>query len=643
MCGPVTTYNAPMSAGGRKVDTRTTGDAASPRRERASSAADPLAETRPAEGVVVGATAGTTDDDSALRGTDAFDTDRIAPSLPTALFERYKINRKLGAGGMGVVYEALDMNLHRVVALKVLKLADEDPTQLAEAANRLVREARTMAVLSHKNVVTVYDVGMHGMQVYVAMQLVDGVTLRKWLSAQPRKTSDILKVVCEAGAGLAAAHRARLVHRDFKPDNVLVSKRGSVRVTDFGLARRANFASGAPEDHRGMERTSTPKVIDNLSVESVTRSGAVLGTPAYMPPEQSEGRPCDARADQFSFCVTVWEAVYGTRPFEGNSWSQLYSNLVAGNIIEPDPRKRVPRQIQKALRRGLSVEPADRFATMDELLDILQTGIKRPRNWLRYGVIPIASAAAAGLITTVVLKQDAPSATPAPQGPLVVNVTTPPAPTPAPPAPAISTQPIEATAPPPADPAPAIAKPDAPKSDAPKSDAKADTRADKRRKQPGAAATTSTTSSTTMPAGSATTTTEPVVETPAPKVDPLAEIRTKRGGLEGRMKQRGLLASDLPRAATLAMKDADAAIATGDAAKAETAIAAAETAIDGVAIDYAFINAKLMRISDQVGDSTGREEELRTFLAKLKTLVDAKKYRDANALLNDMAARLAKK
>src|SRR5262245_44851360 len=172
-----------------------------------------------------------------LSGRDA---DLTQPSLPTTMVERYQIKRLIGTGGMGEVYEALDRNLHRVVALKLLKLVDEDPKRRNEAANRLVREARAMAVLSHRNVVTGYDVGIHEAQVYVAMQLVAGVTLRQWLTSAPRSVSQVLRVMCDAGAGLAAAHAARLIHRDFKPDNVLVSRRDTARVTDFGLARRAS-------------------------------------------------------------------------------------------------------------------------------------------------------------------------------------------------------------------------------------------------------------------------------------------------------------------------------------------------------------------------------------------------------------------
>jgi len=562
---------------------------------RAPSVPDPLAATRLAEG-----------DDA------AFDTDRLAPSLPTALFERYKIKRKLGAGGMGVVYEALDQNLHRVVALKVLKLVDEDPTQLAEAANRLVREARAMAVLSHRNVVTVYDVGIHGMQVYVAMQLVDGTTLRHWLGKEPRTVSEILRVLCDAGAGLAAAHSARLIHRDFKPDNVLVSRRGSVRVTDFGLARRANFDAEASLG----DRTSRPKVVDH-AIDNMTKSGAILGTPAYMPPEQSEGRTCDARADQFSFCVTAWEALYGTRPFSGNTWSELYSNVVANNIQDPDPKQRVPKTIQKALRRGLSVDPVDRFESIRDLLAVLDTGIKKPRPWVRYLFVPAISAALAGVITFAVnrMTQEPP---PRQEAAAIATI---PAPAPSKPeVTPIEAVPIEV----PARPAPVEAPEPAPVANA------EEPRHGKRKK-------TSSTSVASEPEHRPEP--KPPVEAPPP-VDPVAGLRTKRKAVDAERKDRGLLPGDVPAAATAALEEAEPARAAGDAVKAELCIADAQRAINGVVIDYAFINAKLARINKQLAQSTGREEEFRALYVQLKKLVQDKKFNDANALLNDMAARL---
>jgi serine/threonine protein kinase len=227
-----------------------------------------------------------------------------------------------------------------------------------------------MAELSHRNVVTVYDVGVHGEHVFVAMQLIDGTTLREWLSTQTRSMYQVLRVLCEAGAGLAAAHAVRLVHRDFKPDNVMVSKRGTARVTDFGLARRADLDSA--ELSASASRLSRVKVVEVDDVAGVTRTGAVVGTPAYMAPEQAQGQPSDARADQFSFCVTAWEALHGARPFAGRTWSEIYRNILAQNIDATERRGRVSRTVTRALRRGLAVDPGDRFPSMDDLLHVME-------------------------------------------------------------------------------------------------------------------------------------------------------------------------------------------------------------------------------------------------------------------------------
>jgi serine/threonine protein kinase len=336
-------------------------------------------------------------------------------SLPPILAARYELKRVIGVGGMGLVYEALDLNLHRLVALKVLKLAPTKPEERAEAVNRLVREARAMAAVSHKNVVTVHDVSSHEDQVFVAMQLVEGATLRQWLQSSKRKTAEILNLMFEAGSGLAAAHHVRLIHRDFKPDNVLVSQRGTVRVTDFGLARRADGMiepTGITSD-----RVSAPGAImdgDNIDVTSVTRSGAIVGTPAYMAPEQAAGHPCDARADQFSFCVTAWEALYGARPFAGKNWSEIYTSVQSQTFALPPADRSVPRSLNRALRRGLSVDPNARFASMDELLEVFQDAMRAPvrRRSIAFGALAVTAVIAAVIISRNVGGEDArPAAT----------------------------------------------------------------------------------------------------------------------------------------------------------------------------------------------------------------------------------------
>jgi hypothetical protein len=326
----------------------------------------------------------------------------LSRSLPSAFGGRYQLKRLIGTGGMGAVYEALDVNLHRLVALKVLRVAPEAPHERTEAASRLVREARAMAVLSHRHVVAVYDVGQDAEQVFVAMQLIDGSTLRAWLAAQPRRPLQVLRVLADAGAGLAAAHAAGLVHRDFKPDNVLISRRGTARVTDFGLARRADLLADAGPERRDTDRGSRPIIVEMLADNhTVTRTGAVVGTPAYMAPEQAQGHASDARADQFSFCVTAWEALYGQRPFAGTTWSEIYANVMRGSITEPPRGSRVPRRVERALRRGLTADPAARFPSMSALLAVLELALRKPgmrkRGWM-ITFIALGAAIAAVLI-----------------------------------------------------------------------------------------------------------------------------------------------------------------------------------------------------------------------------------------------------
>ncbi|MCU1279710.1 MAG: Serine/threonine kinase, partial [bacterium] len=221
---------------------------------------------------------------------------------------RYRVLEVLGAGGMGVVYGAFDPELQRKVALKLVRaeFAELD----AELRARLVREAQAMARIRHPNVITVFDVGTFDDRLFVAMEIIDGSTMTSWQAARTRSVDEILRVFAAAGAGLAAAHDVGLVHRDFKPDNILIGVDGSVSVMDFGLARPIVALPSEVED------TSSPDAM--LTVEGeLTHAGAVVGTPAYMAPEQMRGEPPDGRADQFSFCVALFEALYGVRPFPG--------------------------------------------------------------------------------------------------------------------------------------------------------------------------------------------------------------------------------------------------------------------------------------------------------------------------------------
>jgi tetratricopeptide (TPR) repeat protein/predicted Ser/Thr protein kinase len=284
---------------------------------------------------------------------------------------RYVVLDRLGQGGMGVVYAAYDSELDRKVALKLLR-----PDVLASATwqARLSREAQAMARVAHPNVVAVYDVGRVGDRVCIAMEVVDGVTLSSWAREQRRSTNEILEVFFQAGCGLAAAHAAGLVHRDFKPDNALVGRDGRVRVVDFGLAR----AEDAPAWVGG----SAP--LSGALTASLTRTGTLLGTPAYMAPEQLAGEQADARSDQFAFCVALYEALYGERPFAAQDAGELAASIAAGRVRRPPRGSRVPAWLREVLLRGLAADPQARFVSMDALLAALARDPARVRRrWLR--------------------------------------------------------------------------------------------------------------------------------------------------------------------------------------------------------------------------------------------------------------------
>jgi serine/threonine protein kinase len=306
-----------------------------------------------------------------LSATRSSDTD-LVPTRKISVGQtlgRYTLVEKLGSGAMGVVFRAEDRELSRDVAVKVLHRPDDALTE------RLVREARSMAQVNHPNVVAVYDVGTTDAITYIAMELVPGTSLRAWQQTQ-RTASEILVAYVAAGRGLAAAHRSGIVHRDFKPDNVLLGKDGRVRVTDFGLA-----ASRATD---GVEPDAS------LSGDlSLTRSGTVMGTPAYMAPEQFEGGNVDARTDQFNFCVALYEALYGERPFVGKSFEDLYDSVASGKVRPAPAESRVSNAVRAIVLRGLAVKPGDRYPTMGHLLDDLARDRAKP--WRR------ASIAAASL------------------------------------------------------------------------------------------------------------------------------------------------------------------------------------------------------------------------------------------------------
>ena len=322
-----------------------------------------------------------------------------APLARGASIGRYVVLSLVGRGGMGDVYAAYDPELDRKVAVKLLRVKPGNGVSLTEGRQRTLREAQAIARLSHPNVVVVFDVGTFEDKVFIAMEFVEGNTLAYWSEAQPRTWQEILKVFVAAGRGLEAAHEKGLVHRDFKPDNVMVGRDGKVRVMDFGLARQVNekLASDGvprripvelPEEARQIEVGSSPTIVINAGGERqdteamhttnsglfdarLTRTGAMMGTPAYMAPEQFFNAPTDARTDQFSFCIALYEALYGQRPFEGNNLSTLTGNVVRGSVREPPPGAKVPPWVRRIVLRGLRPVIGDRYPSMGDLLDAL--------------------------------------------------------------------------------------------------------------------------------------------------------------------------------------------------------------------------------------------------------------------------------
>ncbi len=340
-------------------------------------------------------------------GVESVAGDSLPAAPRKALLGRYSLLRKLGEGGMGVVYSAYDEELDRRVAIKLLRVqAGSD----GSAASRMLREAQLMAKLSHPNVVQAYDVGVLSGKVFLAMEFVQGPTLREWLHGSPesprppRPWPEVLAMYIQAGQGLAAAHAAGLVHRDFKPDNVLVGADGRARVLDFGLARSE---AALPEETTGTSERSGDDDLDAThSVGSrrsrsadrpLTAAGTLIGTPAYMSPEQHVRVTTDVRSDQFSFCVALYEGMYGERPFTGRTTAELRANVLAGRVREPPPGRKVPAWLRKILLRGLRISPDDRFPSMDALLAALTTDPGRVRRRWFAGLALVALALATGL------------------------------------------------------------------------------------------------------------------------------------------------------------------------------------------------------------------------------------------------------
>ena len=322
---------------------------------------------------------------------------------------------------MGVVYAAYDAKLDRRVAIKLLR-----PKKRARSGIRLIREAQALARLSHPNVVQIYEIGEHEGQPFLVMELLDGLTLERWRAERVRTRADILDVFLAAGRGLAAAHAKGLIHRDFKPDNLMICRDGRVVVMDFGLARGdersdspsssedlsliGEAANADPYESDG-ELNFTAASKDSTSSSAGPRSselarpltmvGAVIGTVGYMAPEQALGQTVHDRCDQFSFCATLWEALYGKRPFKGKQLDAFLSSVLSGPPTPREPND-VPMWLRKVVERGLALSPDDRWPSMNELLDALQRDpTRRRRSFLASAFVLGLGAAAAGGVYVV--------------------------------------------------------------------------------------------------------------------------------------------------------------------------------------------------------------------------------------------------
>lgn len=301
----------------------------------------------------------------ALEATEEYDD--ASPPAPASI-GRFEILGQLGHGGMGIVLRARDPELGRDLAIKLLR------PDLSSSA--LEREAQAMAKLSHPNVVTIYEVGRLDGRPYIAMELVVGETLRGWMTTSRRHAwQKVIATFVAAGRGLAAAHAAGLVHRDFKPENVLLGRDGRPRVGDFGLVSN------------NVEAVSEPT--------TRTTAGAT-GTPAYMAPEQWRATAVDARADQFAFAVSLWEALWGARPFPGETSESLRRAVTGEHEPVLASRARVPSRIEQALRRALAKSPDDRWPDLASLLDELERAARRSSTWT------IAAATGGGVAAVVV-------------------------------------------------------------------------------------------------------------------------------------------------------------------------------------------------------------------------------------------------
>ncbi|HWB78889.1 MAG TPA: serine/threonine-protein kinase, partial [Nannocystaceae bacterium] len=317
-------------------------------------------------------------------------------NTPTAtVIDRFTVLECLGTGGMGSVYAAYDPRLDRKIALKLLRDGSGgSPSGVHERHGRLLREARAMARLSHPNVGVVHDVGVWqpaesaASLVWIAMEFIDGEDVLHWCRRARPSAREIIDAYLQLGRGLVAAHEAGLVHRDVKPDNAMRDRSGHVRVLDFGLAH----VPTADQPRAPIDLA----VLAKLDLESFTQTGTLVGTPAYMAPEQFEGGAADARSDQYAFCVALFTALWHVRPHSGDSALTIAEERRLGRFVQPPWRRDVPRGVRAILLRGLAPDPAQRWPDMHALLGALDR-VRGARRRVAIGVGTLAVAAAVAI------------------------------------------------------------------------------------------------------------------------------------------------------------------------------------------------------------------------------------------------------
>ncbi len=321
------------------------------------------------------------------QGLDPLEADAVVPLQAGSRLDRFIVLERVGAGAMGQVFVAHDPKLDRKVALKLVKPGAELRAGAGKLRARMLREAQSLARLSHPHLVAIFDVLERGDGLVLAMEYVPGASVREWLRAAPRPWPEVVGVFLAAGRGLAAVHEAGLVHRDVKPDNVIVSRQGEVKLADFGLATLLGDGPTLPAAGA-----------DALAVE-LTQPGELLGTPAYMAPELFDGQPGTPQSDQYAFCASLYEALYGERPFDSSSLAKLREQARTRQVRPAPAGSAVPPWLRALLLRGLSPAPAERFPSLVGLL--AELGRDRPRERRRRWALGVGAVVLVAVVATL--------------------------------------------------------------------------------------------------------------------------------------------------------------------------------------------------------------------------------------------------